>query len=100
MSYTAQVIIAVALAVMLDLTVWRTGLVRRRPFWVAYAIIFGFQLVTNGILTGLPVVTYDPDAIIGLHVANAPVEDLGFGFALVLLTLSSWIALGPKDNRG
>jgi lycopene cyclase domain-containing protein len=38
-------------------------------------------------------VRYDPDAIVGLRIAYAPVEDLLFGFALVLLTLSIWTRL-------
>jgi lycopene cyclase domain-containing protein len=53
--------------------------------------VLGFQLVFNGILTGRGVVRYDPDAILGPRVVSAPVEDLGFGFALVLTTLSVWV---------
>ena len=33
---------------------------------------------------------YSPDAIIGVRVASAPVEDLLFGFALVTLVLILW----------
>ena len=51
-----------------------------------------FQLLFNGVLTGLRIVRYDPSTILGLAVAYAPVEDLGFGFALILLTLASWVA--------
>ena len=50
-------------ALAVDLLVLRTGLVRRRAFWTAYAILFGFQLLVNGVLTGLRVVRYDPAAI-------------------------------------
>ena len=69
---------------------------RRKAFWASYAILFGFQLLVNGVLTGLRIVRYDPDAILGLRLAYAPVEDLGFGFALILLTLSCWVALGRR----
>ena len=33
---------------------------------------------------------YSPDAIIGWRIASAPVEDLFFGFSLVLLVLILW----------
>lgn len=94
MSYTVLVAIGVAAAVLLDLALLRTRLLRRRVFWVAYAIVFAFQLLVNGILTGRRVVRYDPDAILGVHLAYAPIEDLAFGFALVTCTLSIWVALG------
>jgi hypothetical protein len=41
-------------------------------------------------------VIYDPAAIIGWRIAYAPVEDLLFGFAMVLLTLSVWVWLGRR----
>jgi lycopene cyclase domain-containing protein len=43
------------------------------------------------------VVTYDPAAIAGPRIVHAPVEDLLFGFALVLLTLSLWVRLGRRE---
>ena len=100
MTYTALVILAVLAALALDLLVLRTTLVRRRAFWTAYAILAGCQLVVNGTLTGLRVVRYDPDTILGLRIAYAPVEDLGFGFALILLTLSLWVRAGRRAARG
>lgn len=96
MTYTVGALLGVAGAVAVDLFVLRTGLARRGVFWATYPIIFFFQLLSNGILTGRRVVRYDPDAIIGLRVVYAPVEDLLFGFALVLLTLSMWVWLGRR----
>ena len=94
MTYTAAAVLAVLVAVGVDLRILRTTLVRRRVFWVSYAIVLAFQLAVNGILTGLRIVRYDPDVILGVRVAWAPVEDIGFGFALVTLTLSAWVRLG------
>ncbi|MGI8532988.1 MAG: lycopene cyclase domain-containing protein [Geodermatophilaceae bacterium] len=94
MSYTALSVVGVVLVLGVDLGVLRTRLVRRRVFWTAYAIVVFFQLIVNGVLTGRRVVTYDPGAILGPRVVFAPVEDLLFGFALILLTLSTWIWLG------
>jgi lycopene cyclase domain-containing protein len=89
-------VLAVVATVGLDVPVLRTRVLMRKAFWVAYALVLLFQLVTNGILTGLGVVTYDPGAIAGAHVVFAPVEDLLFGFALVVQTLSWWTFWGPR----
>ena len=92
-------VVAVLVAATLDLFIVRTRLLRRRAFWTAYAIVLAFQLIVNGVLTGLPVVRYDPSTIIGLRVVYAPVEDLLFGFSMVLLTLTTWVWLG-RGERG
>ena len=108
MTYTQLAVLGVVVVVLLDLVVVRTRLLRRRVFWTAYAIIAFFQLVTNGILTGLRIVRYDGSAIVGSstpvdspppflgdgRIAYAPFEDLLFGFALVVLTLVLWVRLG------
>ncbi|THJ74974.1 lycopene cyclase domain-containing protein [Candidatus Frankia alpina] len=99
MSYTVLVVLGVAAAVAADLWLLRTRLVTRRIFWVSYAIIVVFQLVSNGILTGFGIVVYDPGATTGLRIAYAPVEDLLFGFALVTHTLTWWVWWGRRLDR-
>lgn len=100
MTYTQAALLGVAATVVLDLLVLRTRLLTRKVFWTAYAIIVFFQLVTNGILTGRDVVTYDPDVITGLRIVFAPVEDLLFGFALVVQTLAWWVWWGRRLSSG
>ncbi|GHJ44994.1 lycopene cyclase [Catellatospora sp. TT07R-123] len=90
MSYTVAAALGVLAAVLLDLVLLRTRLLLGVAFWATYPIVLLFQLLSNGVLTGRGVVRYDPAAITGLRVAYAPVEDLLFGFALVLVTLSLW----------
>lgn len=96
MTYTVAVALGVAVAVLLDLAVLRTRLLCRRVFWLAYPIVLVFQLAANGVLTGLGVVRYNPAAILGVRLVHAPVEDLAFGFSLVLTTLSLWVYLGRR----
>src|SRR3954462_8170395 len=98
MSYSALAVTAVVAVLVVDLAGLRTRMVTRRVFWAGYAVIVGFQLLMNGVLTGLDVVVYDPDAIWGARIAYAPVEDLLFGFALVTLTLASWAAVNRRAN--
>ena len=99
MTYTQLAVLGVLGAVVMDTAVLRTWLLRRRTYWTAYAIVLFFQLVTNGILTGFDIVRYDPDAILGLRIVFAPVEDLLFGYAMVTLTLSMWVWLGRRGVR-
>ncbi len=95
-TYTALAVFAVPATLVLDLVVLRTRVVTRRTFWVAYAIVVAFQLAVNGVLTGLDVVRYDPGAVLGPRVAFAPVEDLLFGFALIVQTLAWWVFWGRR----
>jgi lycopene cyclase domain-containing protein len=95
-SYTLLAVLGVVLALAVDLLVLRTRLVRRKAFWTAYAIVCFFQLIVNGVLTGVSVVRYDPDAIIGWRIVYAPAEDLLFGFAMVTVTLSLWVWWGRR----
>jgi lycopene cyclase domain-containing protein len=96
MTYTQAALLGVAAAVVIDLFVLRTRLLTRLVFWATYPIVVIFQLLSNGILTGREVVVYAPDAILGIRIAYAPVEDLLFGFALALLTLSLWVFWGRR----
>ena len=99
MTYTQLAIAGVVMAVAFDLYLFNTQLLKRRVFWTSYAIIVGFQLLTNWWLTSRNIVMYSPDVIIGVRIASAPIEDLLFGFALVLGVLSNWIRLGALDKR-
>ena len=96
MSYTVLAVAGVLGALVLDLAVLRTGLVRRRAFWTAYAIVLFFQLITNGWLTGRDIVVYSADDILGARLAYAPVEDLLFGFSMVLQTQAWWVWWGRR----
>lgn len=98
MTYTVAAVLGVVAAVLLDLVVLRTRLLRQQTFWIAYAIVLGFQLLTNGILTGRGVVRYDGSTIVGLRIAFAPVEDLLFGFSLVVQTLAWWVFWGRNGE--
>ena len=99
MTYTELALIGAAVAVLVDLAALRTRLLRRKAFWTAYAIVLFFQLIVNGVLTGVPVVRYAPSTITGARFVYAPVEDLLFGFAMVLLSLSTWVWLGRRRHR-
>jgi len=105
MTYT-QIAVAMILAtIVLDMWVLRTRLLTRKAFWAAYAIVVFFQLLTNGILTGFNIVRYNGDVIIGSatpvligdgRLFFAPIEDLMFGFSLVVQTMAWWVFWGRR----
>lgn len=100
MTYTAAAVVGVLVAVLIDVFVLRSRIVLGRVFWCTYPIIFGFQLLSNGVLTGRGVVLYNPDDILGIRLVYAPVEDLAFGFALIVVTLSLWVRLSAASPPG
>jgi lycopene cyclase domain-containing protein len=107
-TYTDAALLGVAFAALLDLAVLRTNLLRRKGFWASYLIVAGFQLVVNGIFTGRRLVVYSPTAVLGgatphflggWRLAYAPVEDLLFGFSLVVQTLAWWVWFGRRGKK-
>lgn len=108
MTYTAITVVAALVAIALDRWVARTRLTSSGIWWTAYGIIIFFQLLTNGWLTGRRIVRYDGDAIIGSgrvtlfgdgRLVYAPVEDLVFGFGLVLTSCVVWVWLGRRNGE-
>jgi lycopene cyclase domain-containing protein len=95
-SYTALAVGGVLVALVVDLVLLRTRVVTRRSFWTSYAIVVFFQLLTNGWLTGRDIVMYSEAAILGPRVAFAPVEDLLFGFSMVVQTIAWWVWWGRR----
>ena len=91
MSYSQLALLSVLLSILFDFTLFKKRLLLKKAFWVSYSIVLPFQLVTNWWLTSRNIVMYSPDAIWGLRIASAPVEDLLFGFSLILSTLDNWV---------
>ena len=109
MTYTQIGIAVVVAAIVADVLILRTRLVGRRGFWVAYAIVLFFQLLTNGLLTWLQVFRYSDAVIVGSQpdqgpppfigngrIAFQPFEDLMMGFALCLLAMALWVYWGRR----
>ncbi|MFD2420754.1 lycopene cyclase domain-containing protein [Amycolatopsis pigmentata] len=91
--YTIAALAVPAAVVLLELALLRTGLFARGRYWAALAIVLAFQVPVDGWLTksAAPIVSYSASATSGLRAPwNIPVEDFGFGFALVTLTLLLW----------
>jgi lycopene cyclase domain-containing protein len=101
--YTLAAVAAPVLVVAAELVVLRTGLLRRGRFWVTVAVMLAFQVPVDGWLTklGAPIVSYRASAISGLRWPwDIPVEDFGFGFAMITLTLLLWVRFSARRADG
>ena len=102
--YTVASLTAAAAVVAAELLWLRTGLFRTRAYWISMAIIVFFMVLTNGWLTKLsaPIVLYDRDHNSGIRFPwDIPVEDYGFGFALVTVTMLLWDRAGrAREAQG
>jgi lycopene cyclase domain-containing protein len=91
--YTLLTALAVVAVVVAELAYFKSGIFTTAQYWLSMLIIFLFQIPVDGWLTKLsaPIVIYSPDEILGLRVpSDIPVEDFGFGFAMVTLTILLW----------
>lgn len=97
LSYTQITVYALILTIFFDMFITNNSLLSTLRFWFSYFIILPFQLLTNYWLTSREIVIYNSEAIIGLRLAGAPIEDLIFGFAMILAVMSLWES---KIKRG
>lgn len=101
--YTVAAIVAPLLVVAFELAVVRTGVLATPRYWITMAITFAFQIPVDGWLTKLsaPIVVYDPHALSGVRGPwDIPVEDFGFAFAMVTLTLVLWERTRRQHRAG
>lgn len=99
MTYTEITSLALIIVILVDIFWFKTSMLTTRGFWASYAIVLPFQLLTNWWLTSNEIVLYSPDAIIGLRLAGAPIEDLLFGFAMMVGYLSYWVHRNERRAR-
>lgn len=100
--YTLTALVSVVLVLLAELFWWRTGVLRTARFWLAMAIVLGFQVPVDGWLTKLsdPIVLYADADMTGVRFPwDIPVEDFAFGFGMVTLAIVLWVHNGRNDTR-
>ena len=94
-------VIAIIAVVVVELAWFRTGVFKTAQYWIAIAITWLFQSIVDGWLTKLsaPIVIYNPAQQSGLRFPwDIPIEDFGFGWAMVTLTILIWTRLGRTER--
>lgn len=100
--YTLLTLLAVAAVAALELLWLRTGIFRTPQYWVSMTIVMFFQVWVDGWLTKLsdPIVIYNPQHNSGIRFPwDIPVEDFGFGWAMVTLVILVWVHLGRRERK-
>jgi isorenieratene synthase len=82
--YTGASLIALGAVAGLDRYL-DTRLLARRQFRAFLGVVVALMLVCNGYLTWRPVVLYAPRYQLDVRVGTIPIEDFGFGIALIVL---------------
>ncbi len=77
-----SVAVFLLLAVMLD-----PALLASSQTWLFFGLSYLPFLLVNGILTGLPIVGYNPEAILGIRILSIPLEDFFYNFGMLGLYL-------------
>jgi len=99
--YTLATLVAVAVVVLIELLWARTGIFATVQYWISMGIVFTFQVAVDGWLTKLsdPIVLYDPRQFSGIRFPlDIPIEDFGFGFALVTSVIIAWKLAGRREQ--
>jgi len=84
--YTFTVLIFSAASVSAVLLLF-PALLHSNIYWWTIGISYVPFFIVNYILTSLPVVIYNPEAIIGIRVKTIPVEDLFYSFSMITFLL-------------
>lgn len=101
LEYTIATVVAVVVVVAIELLWARTGIFRTAQYWITMGIVFFFQVLVDGWLTKLsdPIVRYAPQHFGGVRFPfDIPLEDFGFGFALVTGTIIAWQLAARRET--
>lgn len=88
-NYTLTVLIFTSLFFMISTLSFEE--INSRSFWVYILISYFPFLIVNYILTSLPIVTYNEDAIWGIRILTIPLEDFFYSFSMLSFYLMVYI---------
>ncbi|HVD99262.1 MAG TPA: lycopene cyclase domain-containing protein [Cytophagaceae bacterium] len=74
------------LVLLLHLYIFKSSFLGK--FYLSFAVCIAPFLLVNGLLTGLPIIRYNPTEIMGLYILTIPLEDLFYGLLMLLLITS------------
>lgn len=95
--YTGLTLISLGIAGLLEI-VLKVKVLSRKNSYPFFAIVIFLILIFNGYLTARPVVLYDPVYQLDFRIITIPIEDFGYGFALILLNIIIFEKLKETGN--
>jgi lycopene cyclase domain-containing protein len=97
MEYTICAVVSAFVTAVLDARLG-TRVLRNRSFWIFQGVMVFFAILSNGYLTGRPIVIYGEAQYLGIRLGTIPVEDFIYGFSLTTLSVILWEYLGRRDS--
>lgn len=98
MMYTIPAVISAIVTLALDMLFLRTRIIMTRHFLIFIGFMTLGFLICNGILTALPVVTYNPAEMLNFRFFSIPAEDFIYGFSLITSTISIYEFVKRKEQ--
>ncbi len=95
--YTGLVCGVLVFTVIIDTFFRQYILFQRRSGWFLL-LVTGFIFVFNGYLTARPLVLYGERFMSGLRIWTIPIEDFGYGYSLVLLSVILYEYIKERQN--
>lgn len=95
--YTSIVCFALAFTVIIDIATKINILIQKRTY--LYLLILTVLIfIFNGYLTARPIVLYDSKFISNIRIWTIPIEDFGYGYSLILLSIIIFERLKGLNN--
>jgi lycopene cyclase domain-containing protein len=77
------------LTIYFGYTIFRNNFKKNYPaFYISLLIMLLPFLILRGIITSLPVITFNSEHILNIHIFTIPIEDLGYFFLLHLMNIT------------
>ncbi|QTE29682.1 lycopene cyclase domain-containing protein [Pengzhenrongella sicca] len=90
--------LAVLAALILGLGRHLRGL-RAGPIVGAAVVLVAMTAVFDTVMIGVGLYVYDPDRILGVYVAGAPLEDFAYPLAAAIAMPALWTLFGARERR-
>ncbi|MFO0862515.1 MAG: lycopene cyclase domain-containing protein [Candidatus Saccharibacteria bacterium] len=96
--YIGLILVLLLVAVVI-LSIFRLRLPIRKTILLMLIPLTLAMLVFDGYLTALPIVEYNKNLVLGIHIGSIPIEDFGYLLVVVLLGPALFERFIHNDNR-
>jgi lycopene cyclase domain-containing protein len=97
LAYT-QIVLGFTALTTIFVLIFLPGLFRQLAFWVYSALSLGLFVLFNSLLTAIPVVIYNPEVILNLHLGTIPIEDFFYNWTLLTLYAGVYDMIGKNAH--
>ncbi|MEO7397145.1 MAG: lycopene cyclase domain-containing protein [Ilumatobacteraceae bacterium] len=99
--YPTLAVLCAAAVIVLELFVFRSGVMRTASYWISMVIVVAFMIPVDGWLTKLsaPIVIYRESDTSGVRpIWDILIEEYAYAFALLTLAILVWDRFGGNER--